>query len=167
MSCPSTTLNVLFIGMIRINFQPYTTLQLEKIVQARLLSAKEGLKNEQVQDVIAPDGIKFAAMKVSSISGDARRVLDICRHVSIPFGFHTSSRLTLPCKRRRTVELVLPRRRTARTEDVKEVIKVMQNSPTAAYLRECSFHERMMLASLIKCIKREGVEEIKLGEVSD
>jgi origin recognition complex subunit 1 len=167
MSCPSTTLNVSFIGMIRINFQPYTTLQLEKIVQARLLSAKEGLENEQVQDVIAPDGIKFAAMKVSSISGDARRVLDICRHVSIPFGFHTPSRLTLPCKRRRTVELVLPRRRTARTEDVKEVIKVMQNSPTAAYLRECSFHERMMLASLIKCIKREGVEEIKLGEVSD
>jgi origin recognition complex subunit 1 len=65
------------------------------------------------------------------------------------------------------VELVLPRRRTAQTEDVKEVIKVMQNSPTAAYLWECSFHEWLMLASLIKCIKREGVEEIKLGEVSD
>jgi origin recognition complex subunit 1 len=49
--------------------------------------------------------------------------------------------------------------------DVKEVIQVMQNSPTAAHLRECSFHERMMLASLIKCMKREGVEEIKWGEV--
>jgi origin recognition complex subunit 1 len=42
----------------------------------------------------------------------------------------------------------------------------MQNSPTAAYLRDCSLHERMMLASLVKCIKREGVEEIKWGEVS-
>lgn len=50
--------------------------------------------------------------------------------------------------------------------DVKEVIKVMQNSPTAAYLRECSFHERMMLASLVKCVKREGVEQIKWGDVS-
>jgi origin recognition complex subunit 1 len=49
--------------------------------------------------------------------------------------------------------------------DVKEVIQVMQNSPTAAYLRECSFHERMMLTSLVKCMKREGVEEIKWGEV--
>jgi origin recognition complex subunit 1 len=66
---------------------------------------------------------------------------------------------------RRTVELVQPKRRTARLGDVKEVIQVMQNSPTAAYLRECSFHERVMLASLIKCIKREGVEEIQWGEV--
>ena len=41
----------------------------------------------------------------------------------------------------------------------------MQNSPTAAYVRECSFHERMMLAALLKCIKREGVEEIKWSEV--
>jgi origin recognition complex subunit 1 len=48
---------------------------------------------------------------------------------------------------------------------VKEVIKVMQNSPTAAYLRECSFHERMMLAAVIKCVKREGVEEVKWGDV--
>jgi hypothetical protein len=66
--------------MIRINFQPYTTPQLEKIVQTRLQSAKEGLgSKDKEQNVIAPDGIKFAAMKVSSISGDARRVLDICR----------------------------------------------------------------------------------------
>jgi origin recognition complex subunit 1 len=63
------------------------------------------------------------------------------------------------------VELVQPKRRAARLGDVKEVIQVMQNSPTAAYLRECSLHERMMLASLIKCIKREGVEEIQWGEV--
>ena len=64
--------------MIRINFQPYTTAQLEKIVQTRLKSAKEGM-GDNVQDVIAADGVKFASMKVSSISGDARRVLDICR----------------------------------------------------------------------------------------
>jgi origin recognition complex subunit 1 len=69
--------------MVRINFQPYSTPQLEKIVHSRLVSAMEGLQKdgEPVEDVIAPDGIKFAAMKVSSISGDARRVLDICRLV--------------------------------------------------------------------------------------
>lgn len=129
--------------MTRINFQPYTTPQLEKIVRARLQSAKDGLP-AGTPDVIAPDGVKFAAMKVSSISGDARRVLDICR---------------------RAVELVQPRTKMARTDDVKEVIKSMQNSPTAAYLRELSFHERLMLAALLKCIKREGVEEIKWGDV--
>ena len=76
---------VFLAGMIRINFQPYTTPQLEKIVHARLQSAKEGLESkDKDQNVIAPDGIKFAAMKVSSISGDARRVLDICRFVVVP-----------------------------------------------------------------------------------
>ena len=44
-------------------------------------------------------------------------------------------------------------------------IKMMQSSPTAAYLRGLSLHERLVLTSLIKCIKREGVEEIKWSEV--
>jgi origin recognition complex subunit 1 len=66
--------------MVRINFQPYTTPQLETIVQARLESARAGLDAGAVE-VITRDGVKFAAMKVSSISGDARRVLDICRCV--------------------------------------------------------------------------------------
>jgi origin recognition complex subunit 1 len=68
--------------MIRINFKPYSSAQLEQIVKSRLANAKEGLKSGNDKDVIAPDGIKFAAMKVSSITGDARRVLDICRSVS-------------------------------------------------------------------------------------
>jgi len=69
-----------FIGMIRINFQPYNTTQLETIVNARLAKSREGLP-AKAPEVISRDGIKFASMKVSSISGDARRVLDICRYV--------------------------------------------------------------------------------------
>jgi origin recognition complex subunit 1 len=130
--------------MTRINFQPYATAQLEEIVHARLVAAKENLPPQHRHDVITADGVKFASMKVSSISGDARRVLDICR---------------------RAAELVHPKGKTAGMEDVKEVIKVMQNSPTAAFLKELSFHEKIMLAALVKCMKREGVEEIKWGEV--
>jgi Cdc6-like AAA superfamily ATPase len=86
--------------MLRINFQPYTTPQLETIVRARLELAARGMPQEtngagaqegepkvrtvtNPRDVIAPDGIKFACMKVSSISGDARRVLDVCRYVAL------------------------------------------------------------------------------------
>jgi Cdc6-like AAA superfamily ATPase len=68
---------------------------------------------------------------------------------------------------RRTIELMRPMGRAARTNDVKDVIKEMQNSPTAAYLRECSLHERIMLASFIKCMRRDGIEEIKVGDVCD
>ncbi|KAJ6491836.1 P-loop containing nucleoside triphosphate hydrolase protein [Mycena vitilis] len=131
------------LGMTRINFQPYTAKQLQTIVEARIASAKEG-QPKDAPEVLEPDAIKLTSKKVSSISGDARRILDICR---------------------RAVELVHPDRRMAMIRDVNEVTKQMQNSPTAAYLHDCSFHERMVLVSLIKCIKREGVEEIKWGEV--
>lgn len=66
---------------------------------------------------------------------------------------------------RRAVELVMPTKGTVKAPHVREVVQILQNSPTAAYLRDLSFHERVMLASLIKCIKREGVEEVKLTEV--
>ncbi|KAJ7076450.1 P-loop containing nucleoside triphosphate hydrolase protein [Mycena belliarum] len=131
------------LGMTRINFQPYTAQQLQAIVEARLASASQG-QPADAQAVIAPDALRLTSMKVSSVSGDARRILDICR---------------------RAVELAHEDRRTAAIRDVNEVTKQMQNSPTAAYLRDCSFHERLLLVSLIKCIKREGVEEIKWGEV--
>lgn len=68
--------------------------------------------------------------------------------------------------RRRAVELVQESKGTAKAPHVKEVVQTMQNSPTAAYLRDLSLHERLMLTSLLKCIKREGVEEIKWCEVS-
>ena len=79
------------IGMIRINFQPYNTAQLETIVHARLAKSREGLA-AKAPEVISKDGVKFASMKVSSISGDARRVLDICRYVHT--SINCSKRLT-------------------------------------------------------------------------
>ncbi|KAI0289768.1 hypothetical protein BC826DRAFT_1030372 [Russula brevipes] len=54
--------------MVRINFQPYTTPQLEQIVHAGLGRT----------EVLSGDAAKFAAMEMSIISGDARRVLEIC-----------------------------------------------------------------------------------------
>jgi origin recognition complex subunit 1 len=149
--------------MVRINFQPYTTPQLEKIVHARLASAQASLGAPEATEVIAPDGVKFAAMKVSSISGDARRVLDICRCAG------TRLRPVRPvltrAARRRAVEEVRPKQRAARLVDVRSVIAVLQNSPTAAYVRECALHERLMLAALLKCARRAGVEEVPWGEV--
>jgi hypothetical protein len=50
--------------------------------------------------------------------------------------------------------------------DVKKVIEAMQNSPTAAYLIGCSEHEKIMLAAVLKCIRKNGLETIKWGEVN-
>jgi origin recognition complex subunit 1 len=64
-------------GMVRINFAPYTKAQLAEIVNSRLSRAKQGATN--IQTVIKPDAVLYAATRVGGVSGDARRVLDICR----------------------------------------------------------------------------------------
>ncbi|KAJ7196826.1 P-loop containing nucleoside triphosphate hydrolase protein [Mycena pura] len=132
------------LGMTRINFPPYTAAQLQAIVEARVASAREG-QPESTPEVLDSDAIKLASKRTSNTSGDARRILDICR---------------------RAVELAHQEQRKAVINDVLQVTKQMQNSPTAAYLRQCSFHERLILVALIKCIKSEGVEEIKWGDVA-
>ena len=59
-------------GLTRLTFSPYTHQQLTKIVESRLT----GLK------VFNRDAVQLVARKVSSLSGDARRALDICRRAT-------------------------------------------------------------------------------------
>lgn len=49
--------------------------------------------------------------------------------------------------------------------EITAVIKDMQNSPVAAYVKDLSFGSRLVLAALLKCVKREGVNEVKWGDV--
>ncbi|KIO15489.1 hypothetical protein M407DRAFT_247219 [Tulasnella calospora MUT 4182] len=70
---------------------------------------------------------------------------------------------------RRSVETVYNPQGTSpivKMKDMTEVIKAMQNSPNAAFVRECSFVERVVLAAIIKCVKREGVSEVRWGGVT-
>lgn len=60
---------IVHLGLTRINFQPYTFKQLQEIIASRL----EGL------NVFDEKAIEMAARKVSAVSGDARRALDVCR----------------------------------------------------------------------------------------
>ena len=137
--------------MTRINFQPYTTGQLEEIVQTRIETAASSLPPTNTYPLaIANDAIRLACMKVASISGDARRVLDICR---------------------RAVELARASSsdsgsgRSAETRDVTAALSAMQKSPTAAFVAGCSLHEKIMLAAVVRCVKRKGVDEIPWGDV--
>ncbi|KAH8826677.1 P-loop containing nucleoside triphosphate hydrolase protein [Flagelloscypha sp. PMI_526] len=136
------------LGMTRINFKPYTSEQLKVIVNARLESARKTLDREEDKEkvVVGPDAVGFASKKIGGVSGDARRVLDLCR---------------------RAVEMVHPERKTVMIAHINKVAGMMQNSPTAAYVRECSMHEQIMLASLLKCIRKFGVEEITWSEIQE
>jgi origin recognition complex subunit 1 len=64
--------------MVRINFAPYTKAQLAEIVNSRLKRAEQAAST--VKQVMKPDAVLYAATRVGGVSGDARRVLDICRY---------------------------------------------------------------------------------------
>jgi len=76
---------------------------------------------KKASEIVIADAIKLASMTVSRITGDARRVLGICRRV---------------------VELVESSKSTVKAPHIREVVQILQHSPTAGFLRDLSFHER-------------------------
>ncbi|KAG8904591.1 Origin recognition complex, subunit 1 [Tulasnella sp. 403] len=134
------------LGMEKIQFHPYSRDQLMEIVNSRLRASREGLDIDF--NVMHEDAVKYASARVAAVNGDARRVLDIAR---------------------RAVETVYKpngQSRVVKMPEVTAVIKAMQNSPNAVFVKECSFVERVILAALIKSVRRGGVNEVKWGDVA-
>ncbi|KAI9497187.1 P-loop containing nucleoside triphosphate hydrolase protein [Zychaea mexicana] len=139
-------------GLTRINFQPYTYQQLYQIVESRL----EGI------DAFETEAVEFAARKVSAVSGDARRALDICR---------------------RAVEIVesrqyqLPAPGSAAGDKAKnthvtigiinDTIKEMLASPTVSFLQACALHQKLFLVSVMLCVRRSGLGDVEFGDAAN
>jgi len=132
------------LGLTRINFQPYTHEQLYQIVESRL----EGI------DAFEKEAVEFAARKVSAVSGDARRALDICR---------------------RAIEIVEERvkkgGKSAKDKHVtigviNEAVREMFSSPAVTFVQQCSLHQKLFLVSVLKCSQRNGLADVEFGEVS-
>jgi origin recognition complex subunit 1 len=62
--------SALSIGLSRISFLPYNHNQLTQILESRL----EGIMEIEGQ------ALELCARKISAVSGDARRALDLCRY---------------------------------------------------------------------------------------
>ena len=78
-------------------------------------------------------------MKVASISGDARRVLDICR-CAIELARASSSGSGSG--------------RLAEARNDTAALSAIQKSPTAAFAAGYSLHEKIMLAAVVRCMKQ-------------
>jgi len=50
--------------------------------------------------------------------------------------------------------------------DMSAVLKAMTSSPVALFIKHCSLHQKMMLAAMLRCIRREGISEIAWRSVS-
>lgn len=47
------------------------------------------------------------------------------------------------------------------------VLNQMSSSPVAMFLKNCSEQQKMMIAAMVRCVRREGVPEISWRSVSD
>ena len=147
-------------GLTRLTFSPYTHQQLSEIVASRL----SGLK------VFNKDAVQLVARKVSSLSGDARRALDICRRAT-----EIAQREHANIKKNKSENYELskvkksPKKSVPKSVDEDEFMvgmnhvtqahKEMFCSPKIMAIRCCSQFEKFFLQTLITIFQKTGIEE--------
>jgi len=131
------------LGLTRINFQPYTHEQLITIVQSRL----QGISS------FSDDAIQLCARRVSAVSGDARRALDICRQA---------------------VEIVERQAKQHKGEKplvtpavISQVTKSIFASPVMMIIKRACLHQKIFLISVVNELRRSGIGETSFGNVSN
>ncbi|WFD23566.1 Origin recognition complex, subunit 1 [Malassezia equina] len=145
------------LGMTRIPFMPYTDRQLLDIVRARLDIDEQGQRCSSVaatagcETVFKIDALVFASKRVANVSGDARRMLDVCR------------RAVEGAEERALAQQVEPAPITI--HDIREVMDRMARSGRAAHIAALSRHAKLLLASMFACIRRTGVSEVVWKDV--
>ncbi|CED85291.1 Origin recognition complex, subunit 1, and related proteins [Phaffia rhodozyma] len=141
-------------GMERINFPPYTRDQLVEIVQSRMIPHPDLEIRKKAKEldhqVIEKEALILAAAKTTGVTGDARRMLDVCRRaVELAIPVQPSKQLPKP----------------VRIKQISAVLAEMSKNPTAQFVRNCSLFEKVMLAAVVRCTRRLGVGEIEWGRL--
>merc|ERR1719204_2446799 len=160
------------IGLTRLNFSPYTHEQLTEIVAARL----HGLS------VFDRDAVNLVARKVSSLSGDARRALDICRRATEIAQRHQERKKAEASHEAAANKVKKSGAKKsasyhhedeAESESVVGMIHVTQAhkemfcSPKMMAIRCCSPFEKMFLQTLVAIFAKTGIEETSLGRAHE
>jgi len=156
------------LGLTRITFPGYNFQQLSQIIQSRL----EGVPG----DIVSADAITFASKKVASVSGDARRALDICRR-AVELAESEAAELVAPNtpskSGRKAVsttegETEKPKRKGIVTiATIKRAINEATTSPLQQFLRALPLSSKVLLSALLARIRRTGIAESLLGDVID
>lgn len=134
------------LGLTRLTFQPYSHPELNEIVRMRL--------EELDSDLFDSDAIQYAARKVASVSGDARRALEICRRAT-ELAEHDYEK-----KKDKSGGMV-----RVNIIHVDQAIKHMFGSPKIEWLKSASLQEQLFMQALSILYKSTGREETTLDKV--
>ncbi|KAB0804648.1 hypothetical protein PPYR_01618 [Photinus pyralis] len=124
------------LGLTRLTFQPYTYKQLQEIVTKRIMGTNS----------FDPDAVQLVSRKVASVSGDARRALDICRRaaeIAENEGEHSLVSLN----------------------HVNQVLNAMTSQPKVLAIKLCCRLEKLLLQAIVAEVERTGIEETSFGSV--
>nr|XP_023019413.1 origin recognition complex subunit 1 [Leptinotarsa decemlineata] len=124
------------LGLTRLTFHAYTHKQLQEIVTKRLFGT----------DSFNPDAVQFVSRKVASVSGDARRALDICR------------RAAEIAEREGKAQMVS-------MDHVNQALNAMITQPKIRAIKSCSRLEQVIMQSIVAEVGRTGVEETTFADV--
>lgn len=141
------------LGLTRIQFPGYSYDQIKQIIESRL----EDIPGK----VVEKDAVEFASRKIASVSGDARRALDICRRAvelaepSLQYPVINGSTDTTEEENRYPVKI----------SHIKQAINESINSPLYSFLRGLPVSSKIFLCAVLTRIRRSGVIDNSLADV--
>ena len=117
--------------------------------------------------VFTEDAVELCARKVSAVSGDARRALDICKRASeIAMSHHTSTSSKNKKKRTSNEEEVEVEMIEVGVKTVNAAIMEMLQTSSVEYIkRSLSLHQKIFLVSLLCLFRATGLAEAEFGDV--
>lgn len=145
------------LGLTRFIFPGYSYEQLQEIISSRLVN---------YSSLIQKEAIEFAARKVASVSGDARRALDICRRA-----FEIAEQEGETDGNKDSTSSGLVKNETALTKNtvkikhIKEAIDETTSSPMAIYLQGLPMASKIFLSAVLARVRRNGINENPMSDI--
>lgn len=131
-----------------------------KIIQSRL----EGVPG----NIVDADAVQFASRKVAAVSGDARRVLDICRRAVELAEADAPPDPETPSKKAPGADTTeLSRRGRVSIATIKKAINEATSNPIQQHLRGLPLTSKLLMAAMLLRIRRTGLVETTFGETLD
>ncbi|XP_075767654.1 cell division control protein 6 homolog [Pelodiscus sinensis] len=151
-----------------LNFPPYTKEQIAAILQERL----KQVSGSQVLDSTA---IQFCARKVSAVSGDARKALDVCRRAIEIVELDVRSQTVLKplpgCKSPATAALVSPVPKKVELLHISRVISEVYGDRMALGSGGASdqfpLQQKILVCSLLLLARQLKAKEVTLGKLHE
>lgn len=144
----------------------------------RLLSKEERQRKEALYSsavrgcdaIFVNDAITYAAKRISNVSGDARRMLDVCRRaVELVEAKHRSKSLPPSGTESATATAGASAGDVPRITigDIKSVLDGMVKSSKPSHIaRSLSLHTKVLLVSLVNLTRKTGLAEVTLADLA-